>query len=144
MHARELSEETAIVCLGEEDEEHLRDVAEIRAHFEPKGWVVKQFKIRSRPDSGTYVIEPPPLKKLKGCELVGSRPFEHLHVTGTGTAVLCCQDYYEKLTVGDLKTQSVSEILGGDTMARLRRWTYGVEEAPEDFLCRRCEFAIPG
>ncbi len=144
MHARELSEETAIVVLGEEDEEHLRDVAEIRAHFEPKGWVVKQFKIRSRPDSGTYVIEPPPLKKLRGCELVGSRPFEHLHITGAGAAVLCCQDYYEKLTVGDLKTQSVAEILGGDTMARLRRWTYGVEEAPEDFLCRRCEFAIPG
>ena len=144
MHARELSEETAIVCLGEEDEEHLRDVAEVRAHFEPKGWVVKQFKIRSRPDSGTYVIEPPPLKKLRGCELVGSRPFEHLHVTGDGKAVLCCQDYYEKLTVGDLKTQSVAEILGGETMARLRRWTYGVEEAPDDFLCRRCEFAIPG
>jgi hypothetical protein len=29
-------------------------------------------------------------------------------------------------------------------MARLRRWTYGVEEAPDDFLCRRCEFAIRG
>ncbi len=144
LHARSLSDETTIVVLGEEDAEHLRDVAELKAHFEPKGWAVKQFKIRSRPDSGTYVIEPPPLKKLKGCELVGSRPFEHLHVTGTGTAVLCCQDYYEKLTVGDLKTHSVAEILGGETMARLRRWTYGVEEAPEDFLCRRCEFAIPG
>ena len=144
MHARELSEETAIVVLGSEDEEHLRDVAEIRAHFEPKGWVVKQFKIRSRPDSGTYVVEPPPLKKLRGCELVGSRPFEHLHVTGTGRAVLCCQDYYEKLTIGDLKTQTVAEVLGGDTIARMRRWVYGVEEAPEDFLCRRCEFAIPG
>jgi MoaA/NifB/PqqE/SkfB family radical SAM enzyme len=144
MHARELSEESAIVCLGEEDEEHRRDVAEIRALFEPKGWAVKSFRIRSRPDSGTYVVEPPPLKKLKGCELMGSRPFEHLHINGTGTAVLCCQDYYEKLTVGDLKTQSVSEILGGDRMAQLRRWTYGVEEAPDDFLCRRCEFAIPG
>ncbi|HEY1435543.1 MAG TPA: radical SAM/SPASM domain-containing protein [Thermoanaerobaculia bacterium] len=144
MHARDLSEETAIVALGPEDEEHLRDVAEIREHFEPKGWVVKQFKIRSRPGSGTYVVEPPPLKKLRGCDLLGSRPFEHLHVTGTGTAVLCCQDYYEKLTIGDLKTQSVAEILGGDTIAQLRRWAYGVEEAPEDFLCRRCEFAIPG
>ena len=144
MHAREISEETAIVCLGEEDEEHRRDVADIRAHFEPKGWAVRSFKIRSRPDSGTYVIEPPPLKKLKGCELMGSRPFEHLHINGSGTTVLCCQDYYEKLKVGDVRTQSVSEILGGDTMARLRRWTYGVEEAPDDFLCRRCEFAIPG
>jgi MoaA/NifB/PqqE/SkfB family radical SAM enzyme len=144
MHAREISEETAIVVLGEEDEEHLRDVAEIRDHFEPRGWVVKQFRIRSRPSSGTYVIEPPPLKKLRGCELVGSRPFEHLHVTATGTAVLCCQDYYENLKVGNVKDQSIADILGGDTMAQMRRWVYGVDEAPDDFICRRCEFAIGG
>jgi len=144
MHAREISEETAIVALGDEGEEHQRDVEELRAHFEPKGWIVKPFKIRSRPDSGTYVVEPPPIRKLRGCELIGSRPFEHLHVTATGTAVLCCQDYYEKLSVGNVKTQTVAEILGGETMARLRRWTYGVEEAPDDFLCRRCEFAIRG
>ena len=144
IHAREISEETAIVCLGEEDEEHLQDVEEIRARYEPGGWVIKKFKIRSRPDSGTYVIEPPPIQKLRGCNLMGSRPFEHLHITATGTAVLCCQDYYENLTIGNVKTQSVAEILGGDTMARLRRWTYGVEEAPADYLCRRCEFAISG
>ncbi|MEO8430404.1 MAG: radical SAM/SPASM domain-containing protein [Acidobacteriota bacterium] len=144
IRAREIAEETAIVCLGEEDEEHLRDLEEIRARYEGSGWVVKKFKIRSRPDSGTYVVEPPPIKKLRGCELLGSRPFEHLHITATGTAVLCCQDYYEKLTIGNVKTQTVAEILGGDTMARLRRWTYGVEEAPDDFLCRRCEFAISG
>jgi hypothetical protein len=36
----------------------------------------------------------------------------------------------------------VAEVLGGDAMARLRRWAYGAEEAPEDFLCRRCEFAV--
>ena len=71
-----------------------------------------------------------------------ARPFEHLHVTATAKAVLCCQDYYERLTVGDLKTQTVAELLGGDAMARMRRWTYGVEKAPADFLCRRCEFAI--
>jgi hypothetical protein len=73
---------------------------------------------------------------------MGSRPFEHMHVTATAKAVLCCQDYWEKLVVGDLKTQTVAEILGGDRMALLRKWTYGVEEAPADFLCRRCEFAI--
>ena len=112
------------------------------ARFEPRGWEVKPFRIRSRPASGTFVPEPPPKKKLRGCELMGSRPFEHLHVTATAKAVLCCQDYYEKLIVGDLKTQTVAEVLGGDTMARLRRWTYGVEEAPADFLCRRCEFAL--
>jgi pyruvate-formate lyase-activating enzyme len=142
MRARALSEETAIVVLGNEDEDHRRDVAEIRARFEPLGWQVRPFRIRSRPSSGTFVPEPPAKKTLKGCELMGSRPFEHLHVTATAKAVLCCQDYYERLVVGDLKTQTVAEVLGGDTMARLRRWTYGVEQAPDDFLCRRCEFAL--
>jgi len=142
MRARALAEETAIVVLGDEDEDHRRDVAEIRARFEPLGWEVKPFRIRSRPSSGTYVPEPPAKKTLRGCELMGSRPFEHLHVTATARAVLCCQDYYERLVIGDLKTQTVAEVLGGDAMARLRRWTYGVEEAPDDFLCRRCEFAL--
>ena len=142
MRARKLAEETAIVVLGNEDEDHRRDVAEIRTRFEPLGWQVKPFRIRSRPSSGTFVPEPPAKKTLRGCELMGSRPFEHLHVTATARAVLCCQDYYERLVVGDLKTQTVAEVLGGDTMARLRRWTYGVEQAPDDFLCRRCEFAI--
>jgi MoaA/NifB/PqqE/SkfB family radical SAM enzyme len=142
MRARSLAEETAIVVLGDEDDAHRRDVEQITARFEPKGWTVKPFKIRSRPSSGTYVPQPPPKKRLRGCELMGSRPFEHLHVTATAKAVLCCQDYYEHLTVGDLKTQTVAQLLGGDTMARLRKWTYGVEEAPADFLCRSCEFAL--
>ena len=142
LRARSIAEESAIVVLGDEDEAHRKDVAAIRARFEPKGWQVKPFKIRSRPESGTYVPEPPPKKRLRGCELMGSRPFEHLHITATARAVLCCQDYYENLTVGDLRTQTVAELLGGDTMSRLRRWTYGVEEAPADFLCRRCEFAL--
>jgi hypothetical protein len=128
--------------LGDEDDAHARDIASIQARFEPGGWKVRPFRIRSRPASGTFVPEPPAKKRLRGCELMGSRPFEHLHVTATARAVLCCQDYYERLTVGDLKTQTVAELLGGDTMAKLRKWTYGVEEAPEDFLCRRCEFAI--
>ena len=140
--ARRIAEETAIVVLGDNDAAHRRDVEEIRARFGPLGWEVKSFRIRSRPASGTFVPEPPPVKELRGCELMGSRPFEHLHVTATAKAVLCCQDYYEKLVVGDLKTQTVAEVLGGDVMARLRRWTYGVEEAPADFLCRRCEFAL--
>jgi pyruvate-formate lyase-activating enzyme len=142
LRAREIGEETAIVVLGDNDAPHRKDVAEIRVRFEPLGWEVKPFRIRSRPASGTFVPEPPPVKELRGCELMGSRPFEHLHVTATGKAVLCCQDYYEKLTVGDLKTETVAQILGGDVMARLRRWTYGVEAAPDDFLCRRCEFAL--
>ena len=128
--------------LGNEDEDAPAGRRGDPGALQPLGWDVRPFLIRSRPSSGTYVPEPPAKKTLRGCELMGSRPFEHLHVTATARAVLCCQDYYERLVIGDLKTQTVADVLGGDTMARLRRWTYGVEEAPDDFLCRRCEFAL--
>jgi len=135
----DIAEEKAIVALGYEDEAHRRDVEGLRERF-PE-WTVRQFPIRSRAGQiGT--ILPPAKKRLRGCELMGSRPFEHLHVNATGSAVLCCQDYYEKWTVGDLSRQSVAEVLGGDRIAQMRRWAYGVEPAPDDFLCRRCEFAL--
>ena len=86
---------------------------------------------------------PRPKKKLRGCELMGSRPFEHLHVTATAKAVLCCQDYYEKLTVGrpedadgrgdPRRRHDGAPAQAGPTASRKR---------PADFLCRRCEFAL--
>jgi MoaA/NifB/PqqE/SkfB family radical SAM enzyme len=136
-----IAEERAIVALGEEDDRHRRDVETLRDRFGPLGWDVRPFKIRSRAGQIGSVL-PPPKRRLAGCDLMGSRPFEHLHVTAGARAVLCCQDYYEKWVVGDLRTESVAQVLGGETIARLRRWAYGVEDAPDDFLCRRCEFAL--
>lgn len=52
------------------------------------------------------------------------------------------QDYDEVHTVGDLANQTVDEILSGDEMARLRRLAYGIDDAPEDFICRNCLFAL--
>src|SRR5256885_4768557 len=34
-------------------------------------------------------------KKLAGCDLIGSRPIQHLHITPRGACILCCQDYDE-------------------------------------------------
>jgi hypothetical protein len=136
----ELAQDQAIVALGDEDEAHERDVEGLRARFEPR-LAVRKFKLQSRAGQMSGAL-PPPKKRLRGCDQMGSRPFEHLHVTASATAVLCCQDYYEKWVVGDLRTQSVAEVLGGERLAKYRRWAYGVEEAPDDFLCRRCEFAL--
>jgi MoaA/NifB/PqqE/SkfB family radical SAM enzyme len=135
----DIAAEKAIVALGHEDDAHRRDVAGLRERF--PGWTVRAFPIRSRAGQIGAVL-PPPKKRLRGCELMGSRPFEHLHVNATGSAVLCCQDYYEKWTIGDLTRQSVAEVLGGERIAQMRRWAYGVEDSPDDFLCRRCEFAL--
>jgi hypothetical protein len=56
--------------------------------------------------------------------------------------VLCCEDYDEKHVVGDLTHESVTEVLTGSRFALLRKWVYGIEEAPADFICRGCVFSL--
>src|SRR5262249_22670307 len=43
---------------------------------------------------------------------------------------------------GDVTAQSIVEVLEGEEMAKMRRWGYGVDEAPDDFICRTCAFAL--
>ncbi|MDP9360967.1 MAG: hypothetical protein M3P29_05890, partial [Acidobacteriota bacterium] len=40
--------------------------------------------------------------QLAGCDNLGSRPLQHLHITPRGQCVLCCEDYDERYIVGDL------------------------------------------
>jgi len=81
------------------------------------------------------------MRPLAGCDNLGSRPLQHLHITPHGKCLLCCEDYDEQHVVGDLNTSTVAEVLAGPEIARLRRWVYGLEEAPADFMCRKCIFA---
>ena len=71
-----------------------------------------------------------------------TRPLQHLHITPHGKCVLCCEDYDEKYEVGDLNESTIEEVLTGDRIATLRRWVYGLEESPADFICKGCIFAL--
>ncbi|HET9227233.1 MAG TPA: SPASM domain-containing protein, partial [Thermoanaerobaculia bacterium] len=59
-----------------------------------------------------------------------------------GHCLLCCEDYDEKYVVGDLNHESVQDVLTGPKLALMRRWIYGLEDAPQDFICRGCTFAL--
>ena len=138
-----VADEMHIVVLGTGDDAHRRDFAEIQDAYAGSRFEVKSFEVMDRAgylqigkaigrDGGT----------LRGCDNLGSRPLQHLHVTPRGKCVLCCEDYDERYVVGDLSEQTVAEVLAGPELARLRRWAYGVEEAPADFICRNCVFAL--
>lgn len=144
-HARDkpVAEKMEIVVLGTGDAQHEKDHAELQAQFAGSRFDVKYDEVMDRAgylQIGKSVQHDG--KRLCGCDNVGSRPFQHLHVTPHGKCVLCCEDYDEEYVVGDLTQESVHDVLTGDTMAQMRRWAYGVEEAPDDFICRRCVFAL--
>jgi hypothetical protein len=138
-----IAEQSAVVVLGYGDEQHDRDLAEIEQRFGGHGWEARKSVVQSR--AGLIEISQPmscKTARLSGCEQTGSRPLQHLHVVASGKAILCCQDYYERYPVGDLQRQTVRDVLGSDAFAQLRRWVYGVEDSPQDFMCRECEFAL--
>lgn len=140
---KQLAEEMDMVVLGTGDARHQSDFEEIKERFAGSRFNVKYFEVNDRAgilDVGIKVEDTK--KKLKGCDLVGSRPLQHLHITPHGKCVLCCQDYSEGHIVGDLSKQTVHEILTGPAMKLMRRWIYGYEQAPDDFICRSCEFAL--
>lgn len=140
---RPVAEQMDMVVLGTGNEAHQRDFEEISRRFEGSRFAVKYFEVMDRAGYLQIGLKPAaPNQRLCGCENVGSRPLQHIHITPQGKCVLCCEDYDAKYVVGDLTRESVHEVLTGPGMALMRRWAYGIEEAPGDFICRGCTFAL--
>ncbi|MEO8274990.1 MAG: radical SAM/SPASM domain-containing protein [Thermoanaerobaculia bacterium] len=138
-----LAEQMDMVVLGTGNDNHKRDFEEITAKFAGSRFTVKYFEVMDRAGYLQIGMKPAaPIGKLCGCDNVGSRPFQHLHITPHAECILCCEDYDEKHVVGDLNHESVAEVLTGPKLSLMRRWVYGVEEAPADFICRGCTFAL--
>ena len=145
MKDKPIAETMDLVVLGQQDEQHLADAAKLREHFAGSRFNVRDFEIMDRAGYLPIGLKPDqPHERLRGCNNLGSRPIEHIHINPRGQCVLCCEDYDEFHIIGDLTRQTIDEVLSDEEIARLRRVIYGLEEAPEDFICRKCVFAISG
>jgi MoaA/NifB/PqqE/SkfB family radical SAM enzyme len=140
---KRIADEMVIVVLGVDEEQHARDFKEITERFAGSNFVVQDFEANDRAgylDVG-LAAEGRDLM-VRGCDYMGSRPIEHIHITAAANIVLCCQDYEEGWVLGNLKNQSLREILDGEAFARARRQVYGIEAPPENFICDNCRYAL--
>jgi pyruvate-formate lyase-activating enzyme len=141
---RPVADEMTIAVLGTGDAAHRDDFEAVRTRFAGSRFEVRFHEVMDRAGLlpiGLRPAESEP-RALRGCENLGSRPLQHLHITAAGQCVFCCEDYDERYVVGDLRTTSILDVLRGDELARLRRWSHGMDDAPDDFTCRRCIFAL--
>jgi MoaA/NifB/PqqE/SkfB family radical SAM enzyme len=145
MKEKRVAETMDLIVLGQQDAQHKADAAELRQRFGDSRFNVRDFEIMDRAGYLPIGLKPDkPNERLRGCNNLGSRPIEHIHINPKGQCVLCCEDYDEFHIVGDLTVESIDEVLSGEEIARLRRLIYGLEEAPEEFICRKCVFALAG
>jgi MoaA/NifB/PqqE/SkfB family radical SAM enzyme len=140
--SRPLAEEMVLVVLGKDDATHDFDHASILERFAGTPFKIQRFSVMDRAgylDLGLSTDLR--TRRLAGCDNMGSRPIQHLHITPSGNCVLCCQDYDEAYVVGNLHRESIHEVLSGPEMSKFRRMAYGIEKAPDNFICNNCIFA---
>jgi len=78
--------------------------------------------------------------RIIGC--VTRRVIDFVHIGVEGEVFLCCQDYFKKYQLGNIREQNLKQILSSDKTREYLGYIYGEVDAPNDFLCRSCEFAV--
>jgi len=145
MKDKKVAETMDIIVLGHQDETHRANAEALREYFEGSHFNVRDMEIMDRAGYLPIGLSPDkPHERLRGCNNLGSRPIEHIHVNPKGQCVLCCEDYDEHHIVGDLTRQTIDDVMSSQELAELRRMIYGIEDASEDFICRNCLFAVSG
>ena len=82
-----------------------------------------------------------PHRWMAGCKALGGP--KQAHILYSGQVVLCCMDYGRVSCLGDVSVNSLEEVWTGPDRRRVLEALYGLRPADADFLCSRCELAIP-
>jgi len=140
---KELAPQMDMAVLGKGDAIHRLDFEQISERFANTRFKIHFYEVMDRAGAVPVGMHPETRhEQLRGCEQTGSRVVQWVHITPRADCVLCCQDYFDQHIVGNLQEQSLDEILTGPRMSLLRRWVYGMETAPADFICRGCIYAL--
>ncbi len=73
---------------------------------------------------------------LNGCSLAA----RFINISFDGNVFLCAQDFYKTNVFGNIHNQSLKSILKGDIAQQFRKWIFGAESPPNDFICRQCRW----
>lgn len=61
-----------------------------------------------------------------------------LHFLYNGDLILCCMDYHRETVFGNIREESLDQILKGPCFTELSAQARGQAPSPDDFICRRC------
>ena len=69
-----------------------------------------------------------------GCPRVVSQ----LHINIDGDVILCCQDYFQYIKLGNVLTDDIDDIMNSAKMQSIRAQIYGLAPMDDNLLCRKC------
>ncbi|RKZ43661.1 MAG: hypothetical protein DRQ41_04730 [Gammaproteobacteria bacterium] len=135
--------EVILMVLGALDQQHATNIQQIHQQFAYSQ--IAQINLCPHSDYAgdtTPHVLPKQVyhQTLRGCSKAYQN--EWLHLTAEGEVILCCQDYHALYQMGHIDEAPLTEIYQSQKINQWRRWIQGEEEAPKDFICRYCLFAL--
>ncbi|MFD8023951.1 radical SAM/SPASM domain-containing protein [Streptomyces lavendulae] len=118
-----------------------RNLSGVERHFTPLGAEVYSSLTCDRAGElgGEYAQDVHVKGRLTGC----GWPVQHVNISVAGDLFLCCNDYYQREAFGHVRDGSIDELMASERAVALRRKVFGVDQVPDDFLCRRCHNQLP-
>ncbi len=111
-----------------------RDVHDWIRYWEPIADLLEVWRPHNWVDGRDYRRVKP--KKLDTC----GRPFNGpLQVQVDGTVNICCFDYNGKLLLGDLKSQSLSEIFSSEAYRKIKKCHLTGNFEGSGLICEKCD-----
>jgi len=80
-------------------------------------------------------------ENVKGCS--SDRIDGWLNFYSSGELTLCCMDWKKEVIVGDITRDSLENIIHSDRYREIKSKAHGKIPSSVDFICKRCEWAIP-
>ena len=84
-------------------------------------------------------------KKIIGCKQGGKEKCINLwfFIHTNGKVVLCPQDWFQEVVLGDMNFQTINEVWEGKRYLDTLDKVFGRKESEPNFICKRCISAIP-
>jgi MoaA/NifB/PqqE/SkfB family radical SAM enzyme len=117
------------------------NVAMLRKRFEPAGVEVVPTLTADRAGLvGDEFDQEIHIKgRLRGC----AWPVNHGHFSVRGDMFICCNDYYQRVTFGNVENRSIHDVMTSKEAILTRRRVFGIDPAPDGYICRRCHDQLP-
>ena len=91
-----------------------------------------------------FYLDKPFFKTVTGCNAKGKRAkgrnLTFLNFFANGDSPLCCQDWNRVTSMGNVKDQSILEIMNSEKWFDIRSKTLG-KPSDDNFICKWCEVA---
>ncbi|MDD5668961.1 MAG: radical SAM protein [Candidatus Omnitrophica bacterium] len=79
---------------------------------------------------------------IAGCSSIWAD--DMIHIVENGDVIMCCMDWKREMVLGNVRNRTIIDVWNSKEYEAARRKRDGLECAGKNFICMRCEAAVPG